>query len=1114
MVHIIEGRSGSGKTEYLYDLLSRLAEGGERRLVYLIPEQSSFECETAFLRRLGPKLAKNVSVMSFTRLYDMVMSATGGVSGTPIDDSVRKILMSLTLEDCADSLELYERQAAKPRFAQTALSAIKEFKQCGILPDDVREKARTAGGGELEKKLSELALIYELFNAHVAKSGVDPFDNDIRLEMRIAETGFFKGYTVAVDDFSGFTAQQHKILSLIMEQAEEFYISLCMEPSFDDELFFTVNRTKKRVAECARGLGLKLASPVRLTENRRTENAALRRLEESIYRRANGEEAAVVQPDGVVVMQADDVYDECDYIAGRISDLALGGECRWRDIAVVFRDGDKYSGILDRAFDKCGIPYFMSKPQPVEAKPIMRLAVSALEYALTPNDEDRLLDAAKSGLLGIPDHSIAQLENYVFVWSLKGRQFYSDFTMDPEGYADRFTDESKRRLGEINDARRRIAEPFGKLLDRVNGRDLFTARDISEALYFFMEDCGVPELLKSRAERRLEFSDEEIRLWDMLMDILNKMHAALGQRRISLKRYCELFKMVLEGEDISDIPQTLDQVLVGKADSVRFSKPYAVFVIGALSGEFPHLPVADGVFSDAERQRLISLGLPLYDCVEDLFRQERFFVYNAVSAPTDKLFVTYPKSELRGGSAEPSSIVTEIERVFPSLSREYTSSQSDLDRITGERSAFELYARSYGSKTPFQAALGEYLEDSFDYGERLASLGAPIKNTKTALSDKGVSAALFGRDKHLSASQIEEFYQCRFKYFFNYGLRLKERRKAQLDGLVYGSLLHYILEHMIREYIKRDCTSFSDGELRSLLDRLMKSYIDEFLGGEGGKSQRFLHLYNRSKERVARVLRHMLEELEQSQFKPVDAELEIGSSGGGLPEYAVMKDDGTTVYIRGKIDRVDMMDDDGRSLVRIIDYKTNGREFSLEEVVNGLNLQMLIYLAAVAKNGSARYGSQPEPAAVLYMRADIGSVSVAPSGKKTNEQEAQSVVDKELRMTGVALDSETVGQGMGKSRNKYVSAQKVTQAQLSMIFDCVDDMILRMSRELDGGRVPAVPVENKIKNSTACDYCDYKPVCRREDSDRLRVVENVKPEETLGRLESEFEKKKEENVDE
>ena len=146
--------------------------------------------------------------------------------------------------------------------------------------------------------------------------------------------------------------------------------------------------------------------------------------------------------------------------------------------------------------------------------------------------------------------------------------------------------------------------------------------------------------------------------------------------------------------------------------------------------------------------------------------------------------------------------------------------------------------------------------------------------------------------------------------------------------------------------------------------------------------------------------------------------------------------------------------------------------------------------------------------------ADIGSVSVAPSGKKTNEQEAQSVVDKELRMTGVALDSETVGQGMDKSRNKYVSAQKVTQAQLSMIFDCVDDMILRMSRELDGGRVPAVPVENKIKNSTACDYCDYKPVCRREDSDRLRVVENVKPEETLGRLESEFEKKKEENVDE
>ncbi len=1105
MIHLIEGRSGSGKTEYLCSVLSKLAENGSERLLYLIPEQSSFDCETEFLRRLGPRLCRNIGVMSFTRLYHLVMSRTGGVPGTPIDDDARKILMSVTLEDCADSLTLYARQAAKPQFTQTALSAVKEFKQCGILPDDVRRKGREAGG-ELENKLSELALIYELFNANVSLSGVDPYDNDMRLEQRIAETRFFEGYTIAVDDFSGFTAQQYKILSLMMEQADDFYISLCTEPFGTDELFSTVNRTKARITEYAGGARLKIASPVRLSENFRTSSEPLLAVEENIYRAAQTDEHP--DPEGAVkVVQASDVYDECEYVAAQVCELALSGVCRWRDIAVVLRDPEKYSGVLDEAFERCDIPYFMSKPQPVEAKPLMRLAVSALSFALDPNDESLLLDAAKTGLFAIPDHEIAQLENYIFVWGLKGRSLFSELSMHPDGFSDSFSDDDKRRLAEINDARERVTAPFSALLERVNAANRFTARDISSALYEFMVAAGVPELLKSRAERRLVFSDEGVRLWDTLTQILNKMHVSLGSRRITLRRYTDLFKMVLSGTDISDIPQTLDQVLVGKADSVRLSKPYAVFVIGAVSGEFPHVPVADGVFSDAERQRLISLGMPLYDCLEDLFRQERFLVYNAVSAPTGRLIVSYPRSDLRGGSAEPSSIITELLRIFPELPVTRTSSLDALSRVTNERTAFEQYARGYRSKTPFQAALGEYLRDSFDYGERVSYLGRTIKNTDVKLADRDVSAALFGRDKHLSASQIEAFYECRFKYLLNYGLRIRERRRAQLDSLLYGTLLHYILENVIRAYISRTGAPFTDDELTQLLESLMKKYMDEELGGAEGKTDRFMFMYERSKERVLRVLKHMTEELSQSGFTPVDTELDVGMSGMGIPEYTVMTDKGETVYINGKIDRVDMMDcENGSAFVRIIDYKTNGRTFSLEEVLNGLNLQMLIYMAAVAKNGEARYRRPVEPAAVLYMRAQLGIVSVKNEGKKTKEKEAEDEAGKQLSMTGVSVDTEQVVKGMGE-KSGFVNAEKITAQQLSMIFDYVDKMILRMNSALDGGDASASPVNNVKAKKTSCEYCDYKPICRREESDGYKLITGEKSETTLEKMHGETEGK-------
>ena len=55
MLRFVLGKSGTGKTEYLYNTLTKLAESGENRIIMLIPDQSSFETEKVFLDRLGAK---------------------------------------------------------------------------------------------------------------------------------------------------------------------------------------------------------------------------------------------------------------------------------------------------------------------------------------------------------------------------------------------------------------------------------------------------------------------------------------------------------------------------------------------------------------------------------------------------------------------------------------------------------------------------------------------------------------------------------------------------------------------------------------------------------------------------------------------------------------------------------------------------------------------------------------------------------------------------------------------------------------------------------------------------------------------------------------------------
>lgn len=1109
MLYLVQGRSGTGKTRCVCNILAELARSGDKKLLYLIPEQSSFESETAFLKLLGAQLCRNVSVMSFTRLYDMVMRETGGISGTPIDDGVRRIMMSLALEDCADKLEIYKRQAMKPQLADIMLNAVKEFKMCGIVSDDLREKAEKIKGTDLSKKLNEAALISDVYNAHISKSYIDPLDNNARLEKRLAEVKFFKDYTVVADGFSGFTAQEQKILDLIIEQSKDFYITLCMESEREDELFFTVNRTKRRIIRSAQRLGIKVASPLVLTENHRITTSGLSAVESGIYRYN-----AVINHDkihDVTVCSAKDIFEECDCIAEQIKRITLGGEYRYKDIAVICRNSDKYRGILDASFESHDIPYFMSKPEQIDTKPLMLLVLSALEYAVTPSDCEKLFSIAKCGLLGFDDYEIAEFENYVYIWNLNGKKFTAEFTANPNGYGDKFTDEALERLKAINVVREKLMTPLIVFSEKIKNGN---AEVISKAIYELLLDYNIPERLREDIKLNDSdfYSNEEIRLWDILMDMLNKTVLSLGDRALSVKRYLELFRMMVRSVDISEIPQTLDQVLIGTADSIRLSSPPIVFVIGAVNGEFPHNPVPGGIFNDAERRSLIVLDLPVYDAAAELFMQEKYLVYTAVSAAKNHLFVTYCTSDLSGSPLTKSSVVTEIERILPNVKIDTADTTDAADKIYSEKTAFEYCALQYRQDGALSRALKSYFSQKTEYSDKLKVLDRIVDKSDISVKDKKIAVALFGKDKILSASQIEKFYMCRFQYFCTYGLKLRERKRVSLDAVEYGNLVHYLLENVLKIYKENNYIRLDDDELESILDELLKKYVAEFLGGEDDKSERFIHLYYRLKRSTQSLMRHLADELGQSEFKPVDFELIVGDQVNGVDFYTVENENGSTVKIRGKIDRVDIMKKDKASYIRIVDYKTGSKEFKISDVLYGLNMQMLIYLSAVAKNGEKRYGENIHPSGVLYMPSTVTSVTVSPTA---SEEQIQEEHDKKLKMNGIILDEIQVLQGMEEGiGGKYIPASVdknnqikktssvISNKQLNMVFDKIDRKIAEMSRSLDNGDIAAIPVTGSYD---ACKWCIYNAVCGHEANGKNVCVSKLEKDEVFEQLEKEFE---------
>ena len=82
--------------------------------------------------------------------------------------------------------------------------------------------------------------------------------------------------------------------------------------------------------------------------------------------------------------------------------------------------------------------------------------------------------------------------------------------------------------------------------------------------------------------------------------------------------------------------------------------------------------------------------------------------------------------------------------------------------------------------------------------------------------------------------------------------------------------------------------------------------------------------------------------------------------GKEYPAIQVDLDNDKKVEITGKIDRIDIAKTPEGKYVRIIDYKSSAKDINLNEVVAGLQLQLLTYLDAVCNIEDVM------PAGVLY----------------------------------------------------------------------------------------------------------------------------------------------------
>ncbi len=1089
MIRFVCGRSGSGKSEYIMDGLRAADPSGG--MILIVPEQQAVAWESRTARELSPKTLMSLEVLTFTRLGDRVAREYGGFFHNCATKPAKQLIMWAALESVRGVFSYYSG-AKTERLAASLLNTVKELRTYRVTPAELEAAADKLEGGEraeelLSHKLRDISAVYAAYESLLHESYNDSDELPEHTAKTVSENGFFAGRSVFIDSFYSVTPAQYDIIRAAMRDAAELTVTFaCPSEDTGEPQFAHIREHYDRMRRMASEYGG--YETVALNEQKRFTSPALGVLERSIW--SFGTRNAEISPEGITLIGTRDRYSEADAAAARICGLVRDG-ARYSDIAVIARSTDALCGIIDTALERRGIPHYISRRRALAGSPAARLMTSSLRAVSYGWRAEDILGIVKTGLLPIGGDGCDLTEKYIKMWHIRGRRAYDDgeaWGMSPFGYKQANAERSARILEEVNAARRIIGEALSKFAEIFEGGRV-RADKCAEALYTLLTDWNIPDSIGKTAEQLRELgytteAAEQLRLWDALMSVLDTLATAMPDAEGDAESFTVMLSQIIAATDVGTIPTGIDEVSVGSADMMRMENPKHVIILGALAGEFPASVPKDGILSESDRIMLEGCGIELSDGGVKSGGKELFWFYKALSAPSESVTVIVPRYS-GGGAAAPSIGVARIRELFADLTmHEYSMAyatesvwvREDLDRFLRDGGVYGSAARSLAKTSELPPLYGE--DRRYDpSNERISP---------------EIMHRINGDVLTFTQTKIEKYARCPFMYSAMFTLGLEGDSEARIDTSDTGSFVHKLLEKFFRETADMEFP-VPEAVEREICDRLFSEYADR-LGERGAVAERQRFLLRRLRVSIGLFVHSLNEEFGQGLFRPWRFEQSVGGSeSDSIPAPEFILEDGTVLKMRGNIDRIDVFREDGRTYVRVVDYKTGSKEFSLSDIYNGVNLQLLLYLFTVWKLPPCKFRTavagdgEIVPAGALYFSARPGETT---SDMMLYGDDGLVVAQAAVSRTGIVLSDRHILEAMDRELSgKYAPVGVDRNGELKQtgslagfedferLYRDISDIVKELGGRMAKGFAEAKPKE--YKGNIPCEYCDYGAVCRR-----------------------------------
>lgn len=1041
-IHFISGPSGAGKSHFVYNkIINASLKNPDINYILLVPEQYSMALQRKMVELHPNGGTMNIDVIGFNRLAYRVFDELNIKPEKVLEDYGKTMLIRQAAGSVKEKLSVYGGCLDKSGFIDEVKSLMSEMYQYDVsrdkLAEVIDELAQKDEQSLLLKKLIDMNTIFTEFDNRIKDSYIVAEQLTELLAERVEASKLIKNSVVVMDGFTGFTPIQLKLIKKLMVNAIDITFVLTVDERsynkkllMEHELFYMSKQTKDALLDIADALKLSVEDDIFIGADAcarwmLNKNNALQHLERNIFRYPYEKYSKAT--DKVSVSEYDTPRKEILGAAKSIRRLVMEEGYRYKDIAVITGNLEGTMEYVEQLFPVLDIPYFLDYSRPVKNNAYVDAIGHALKVVADNFSYDSVFSFLKSGVvLELAETEIEQLENYCLERGVRGIRWWR-----------RSFDES------VEDTRSLVVDILEPFYKKVSGKNI-KVKTYVLALYDLMDRLGYKEHMENPKG-----------LYEKLCEVLDKMLEIMPEDEVLIEDFNELIDLGLKDITLGMIPNMLDMVIVGDITRTRLDDIKVLYIVGVNDGVIPKKGTPAQIISDREKEKLSTYSLVLAPTEKLNSYVEQFYLYLNMTKPSDILSLSYSRLNCNNDAMRPSYIISRVKNIFPEI-KVKSYNDTYIYGATRESGIWTLIHGLNELASGNTLRINEIMQmyrvymDYDEEGLKKIEKARAYSNVPDSLT-KEVSELIKLKLMTQSVSRLERYANCAYSYFLQYTLGLQERKEKKIDNRDIGNILHGAMEKLYR-YVhdERDneWDKITDDERDRLVTQFVNASFDKAYEEQDADDGRYEYLRESLLRIGIRTASALNKIVEGDSLKPEYFEYRFS-------EEIPYGEEGSSMTLKGIVDRADVhySPDAGRLSVRVIDYKSGMHEFKVNELYEGMQLQLAMYTNIMLELVQRNYNEKNALAEGMYYYTMRD-----PYIEAQNKDDAEQKRLKELKLRGITNDE----------NDSFKNILEYARYKACDIAESIAD-----------GDIDKYPVMKSGRS--VCEYCVYSEICRFDD---------------------------------